>query len=266
MKPPSLFTGARKPVIGMLHAPALPGSPGYSGDLDALRAFVLADAEALAAGGIDALMLENFGDAPFYPDRVPQETVAALASLATDVRRTTDLPLGINVLRNDGVSAIAVAAATGAAFVRVNVLTGARLADQGILEGRAHEILRRRRNLGADSVALFADIDVKHSAPLADYGREAEIEDTLKRGGADALIVSGMGTGKPVDPVHLRTTKDIAGDKPVLVGSGVTPETLAALLAVADGVIVGTWVKEDGRVDHPVDVERVRRLCEAAPR
>src|SRR5215212_5479938 len=157
-------------VIGMLHLPPLPGAPQYSIDartLAQIRDAVLRDADALVDGGVHGLMLENFGDVPFYPGRVPAHTVAAMTAIATDVRRRFDLPLGINVLRNDGVSALGIAAAVEAEYVRVNVLCGARLADQGIIQGIAHDLLRERAMLNAHRVKIFADVDVKHSAPLA---------------------------------------------------------------------------------------------------
>src|SRR5271170_3329995 len=153
-------------VIGMLHVPALPGSPGGESDLAAIRQHVLQDAGRLAEAGVDALMLENFGDIPFFPGRVGAETVAYLTMLACAVRGTHErVPLGINALRNDGLSALAVAHAAGAAFIRVNVLCGARVTDQGVIEGIAHDLLRLRKTLGAGGggrVQIFADVDVKH--------------------------------------------------------------------------------------------------------
>lgn len=248
------------PVIGMLHAPPLPGSPGYTNDFDAVRARVLADAEALVAGGVHGLLLENFGDAPFFPDRVPAHTVACLTELAAQVRRTCDLPLGINVLRNDGLSALAVASAVGAQFVRVNVLCGARVTDQGIIQGIAHELLRERQRLGASGVRILADVDVKHSAPLALRPLTEEVEELIHRGGADAVIVSGASTGRSADLSTVQDVRAAAGDTPVLVGSGVSPETIADFLSFADGFIVGTWIKRDGVVTNPVDPARVGQL------
>src|SRR5262249_12302675 len=148
------------PVIGVLHAPPLPGSPRFGGDTSAVLAAVLHDADALAAGGVDALLLENFGDAPFFPRRVPAATVAHMTALAAEVRRRFDLPLGINLLRNDGCGALTVAQAVGGAFIRVNVLCGARVTDQGIIEGIAHRLLRDRAALGAEGVQILADVDV----------------------------------------------------------------------------------------------------------
>ena len=251
-------------VIGMLHLPALPGAPRFGGDLGAVREAVLRDAEALAAGGANGLMLENFGDVPFYPGRVPAHVVAQMTALACEVRRLVpDLPLGINVLRNDGQSALAVAHAAGAEFIRVNVLCGARVADQGILQGIAHDLLRDRKTLGAERVRIFADVDVKHSAPLGAVRSLAdEVADTLHRGLADAVIVSGSGTGKATDPAHVRSVKATAGRVPVYVGSGVTAETVQQFLPHADGFIVGTAFKRGGMASEPVEVERVRALLD----
>jgi membrane complex biogenesis BtpA family protein len=248
-----------KPVIGVLHVPALPGAPANHLNLREIRAFVARDAEAYAAGGIDALILENFGDVPFYPDRVPPQTVAFLTALACEVRASFSRPLGINVLRNDGESAFAIAAASAAAFIRVNVYTGARVADQGILQGQAHAIQRLKRALASD-VLVFADVAVKHSAALGERALEDEVEDTVQRALADAVIVTGEATGKPASLDAVRTARAAAHGAPLFVGSGVREDTVAEMLAAADGVIVGTSLKRDGHVSSPVDAERVRRF------
>src|ERR1041385_6591999 len=143
-------------IIGMLHAPAMPGSPQNELALSEIIDRVLRDASVLADAGIDAFILENFGDVPFYPRRVPPHTVAFMTAIAVGVRRAFDLPLGINVLRNDAESAIALAFASGAQFIRVNIHSGARVTDQGLIEGMAHETLRYRKLLGVN-VKIFAD-------------------------------------------------------------------------------------------------------------
>jgi membrane complex biogenesis BtpA family protein len=251
------------PLIGMLHAPPLPGSPRFAGQLADVVTHVLRDAETLAAEGVPALLLENFGDAPFYPERVPGVTVAALTRLAVEVRRRFDLPLGVNVLRNDGESALAIAVAAGAEFIRVNVLTGVRVTDQGLVAGRAHELLRLRRGLDARGVAILADVDVKHSAPLGPRPLEEETADLVERGGADGVIVSGPRTGAPASLEQLRVVRHVAGGAPLYVGSGVTLETIDATLELADGWIVGTALKRDGDVAAPVDPQRIRPLVAA---
>ena len=259
----AIWSSVRKPVIGMLHLPPLPGSPGSASPSRAgpIAETVLRDAQSLADGGVHALMLENFGDVPFYPGRVPAHTVAAMTAIAGEVRRRfPELPLGINVLRNDGCSALAIATAVGAQFIRVNVLCGARLADQGILQGIAHDLLRDRAALRAEHVRIFADVDVKHSAPLAAVSIESEVEDTLKRGLADALVVSGTGTGKATDPEHVARVKRVAGAAPVFIGSGADERTIASYLPHADGFIIGSAFKRDGDARQAVDAERVRRI------
>lgn len=252
-----------KPIIGMLHAPALPGAPGYEGSFEAVRSAVLRDAEALVAGGVHGLLLENFGDAPFYPGRVPAPVVACMTALAVQLRERFDVPLGINVLRNDGRSALAVAVAAGAQFIRVNVLCGARVTDQGIIQAIAHHLLRDRALLHADAIKILADVDVKHSAPLGPRPLEEEARETLERGGADGLIVSGAATGQPTDVATVSQVKRVIGQAPVLVGSGVTPETIAHFLPYADGFIVGTSIKRDGLTTNPVDPARVSTLVRA---
>jgi len=250
-----------KVVIGMLHLPALPGSPGYGGSIPAIRETMVRDAAHLCEGGVHGLMIENFGDTPFFPGRVPAHVVAHVTAIATAVREMApNTPLGINILRNDGLSALAVAHAVGASYIRVNVLCGARVADQGLLQGIAHDLLRLRSQLHAGAIKIFADVDVKHSAPLAERPLVDEVDDTLHRGMADALIVSGAGTGKPTDPNKVEQVKSAAKTTPVFLGSGVTPQTLPQLLPHADGFIVGTYFKRDGQASNAVDLRRVRDL------
>jgi hypothetical protein len=257
------FASIALPVIGMVHLPPLPGSPGYGGRLDAVREAMLADAQALAAGGVHGLMIENFGDSPFYPRRVPAHVIAHMTALAAMLRERIDLPLGINVLRNDGRAALAIAHAVGAAFIRVNVLCGARVTDQGIVEGIAHHLLRDRAQLDAGDIKIMADVNVKHSAALAPRPIAAEVADTVGRGGADAVIVSGSATGEPIDMAELDTVRAAAGETGVWIGSGATVDNLASLRGKAAGLIVGSALKVDGRVNQRVDPQRVRRFMQA---
>jgi membrane complex biogenesis BtpA family protein len=250
-------------VIGMVHLPPLPGSPRFAGDLRGIRDAVLRDVDALVSAGVHGLMIENFGDVPFYKSTLPPATVAHMTHLATHVRLQTDLPIGINCLRNDGCSAIAIAHACEAQFVRVNVLSGARVTDQGVIEGVAADLMRLRHSLGADAIKIFADVDVKHSAPLASIDLEHEIDDTIARSLADALIVSGAGTGKATDTKKVQRVAKHAKKMPLFVGSGVTQQTVQSYLPHVAGVIVGTYFKERGKVDAPVDPQRVRALIEA---
>lgn len=250
--PRELFD-AEKPLIGVAHLLPLPDAPETGSDPAAVREGLIRDLEALT--GVDGVLVENFGDAPYHPDRVPSSTVAFMSVLARTAVEAVDVPVGVNVLRNDARAALSAAEAAGADFVRVNVLTGARVTDQGIVEGRAHELLRLRRRLGSD-VRIFADVDVKHSAPVSPRPLAEEVRETVERGRADAVLVTGSSTGRPPAADDLATARG-AADVPVFAASGVRPGTLGDVLPAADGVIVGTALKEGGDVRAPVDPERV---------
>lgn len=255
------WQNVRPVVIGVCHVPPLPGSPRFGGSVARLRAWVQRDAAALVEGGVHGLIVENFGDVPFFPRRVPAHVVAHMTIIAADLKRETGLPVGVNVLRNDGRSALAVAHAAGADFIRVNVLSHARVADQGVLEAIAHDLLRERAALDAAHIRIWADVNVKESTPLGQPLSIAdEVADTLQRGLADAVIVSGANTGSGADLVQLQFAFAAAGAAPVFVGSGISAENVSAYLPYADGFIVGTSLKTDGVVGNPVDVARVRRL------
>ncbi|MHC4730305.1 MAG: BtpA/SgcQ family protein, partial [Planctomycetota bacterium] len=157
---------SKGPVVGVVHLLPLPGSPGYGGSMRKVIGRAVKDAEAYAGGGVHALIVENYGDAPFLKDHLPPETVAALTRCAAAVRDAVALPLGINALRNDARAALGIAVAVGASFVRVNVHTGVVATDQGLVEGRAAETLRVRAALGAEAVKIVADAHVKHGRPL----------------------------------------------------------------------------------------------------
>lgn len=223
----------------------------------------LADAHALVDGGMDGVLVENFLDAPFFPGGVPPETVAAMARVARSVRAAVDVPIGVNVLRNDARSALGIAVACGAHFIRVNVHTGIMWTDQGIVEGEAAGTMRARAALGAE-VAVYADVLVKHATPPPGLTPETAAADTWSRGLADALVASGVGTGAPTELDRVRQVRRGAPEAPVLVGSGVTARTVAAVLSEADGAIVGTALTRQGRAGTGIDPNRVRQLVEAA--
>lgn len=255
--------GVARVLIGMVHLPPLPGSPRWGGSLEAVVEHAVADARALQAGGFHACLVENYGDAPFSPAGVDPATVAAMAVVVAEVRRAIRLAVGVNVLKNDARAALAVAAATGAAFIRVNVHVGAVVADQGLIQGDAYSTLRYRRLLGTET-RLFVDVGGKHAVPVAPVELDQVARDAAYRGLADALVVSGVATGEPTPLADVKRVRAAVPDRPILVGSGVTPETIRDLLAVANGVIVGTWVKRDGRTTNLVDADRVAALTQAA--
>ncbi len=253
-------------LIGMVHLAPLPGSPLWAGSMPDVVEHAVADARALLDNGIHALLIENFGDVPFTAGRVEPATIAAMAVVAEAVRRATvPAPFGINVLKSDARAALAIATAVGARFIRVNVHAGTVLADQGIVQTDAYRTLRDRRLLGAD-VRIFADVQGKHAVPLGPVDVEQHARDLVHRSLADALIVSGRATGEPTAPSDVKRVRDAVPGVPVLVGSGVTPETAGELLSIADALIVGTYVKRGGHVRNPVDPERVRKLVQSARR
>lgn len=254
----------RNAIIGMVHVDALPGAPRYGDSMQAVIAAALRDARALRDGGCDAMAFENFGDRPFFKNGVPAETVAALTRVIVAVTAEVALPFGVNVLRNDAASAIAIAAATGAAFIRVNIHTGAMLTDQGIIEGRAAETLRKRAAIAPD-VLIFADHMVKHAVPMVALDVMQAAKDLRHRGFADGIIVSGAETGAEPDRAGFTALRQSLPDVPILIGSGLMV-TNAAAFADADAAIVGTSIKIDGRVEAPVDPDRVARLVAAFKR
>jgi len=255
-------------LIGVVHLPAMPGDPAHRGGTFAgVLEHAKRDAEALAEGGAAAIIVENFGSAPFpkgTPEQpTPPHQIAAIALAVAACKATSGLPTGVNVLRNDVRAALGIAAACEASFVRVNVHVGAYVTDQGIIEGRAFETLRYRREIAADAIAILADVRVKHASPLAPLSVATEVEDCLRRAFADAVVVTGAGTGKPVSSALLEEVRAAAGDGLVLIGSGLDPDRAVTLAPLADGAIAGTWIKEGGDVRAPVDAERVRALVTA---
>ncbi len=262
---PEMF-GVEKPIIGMVHLWPLPGAPGYTGyGIQAIIDHALRDTEALVEGGVDGLIVENMWDWPYYVGTdVKLEAVAAQAVVARKVVEAVDLPVGINVIHNGGVVELAIAVASGASFIRVCILTGARLWDTGDLDqGCAADLLRKRKELHAEHIKLFADVDKKHSLPFPGLDLATHIEWT-RFYGADALIVSGRMTGDAPDLEKVRRTKELAGDCPVLLGSGTDEHNIADFLRYADGAIVGTSLKVGGIAENPVDVKRVRRYMTVA--
>lgn len=254
------FASHQPVLIGVVHLAPTPGAPRYGGSFARVVERARADASALAESGCDALIIENFGDAPFHPGVVPPETVASLALCVESVAALVHpLPVGVNVLRNDARAALAICAATPACFVRINVHTGASVTDQGIVEGRAHETLRERLRLAPD-VSILADAHVKHASPLSRESLGDAVSDLVERGLADAVIVSGAATGRPPSVEAVREAQRAARGRPVLIGSGLTPDNAKELLEHAAGAIVGTYFKRDGRIEHEVDPARVARL------
>ncbi len=258
----NLFQKHPKLLIGVVHLKPLPGAPRWAGDMDAVVRAAVADARAYESGGADALFIENFGDVPFTKGKVPPPTIAAMAVAGRAVREAVELPIGFNVLRNDPCAGLALCAACGGSYIRVNVHTGAMLTDQGLIEGNAYETVRCRAQL-CPKAQIFADVHVKHAVPLGNWTIGDSARDAVHRGLADALIISGTGTGIAADPADIERVRATCPSTRILLGSGVTVENLSQFLAQADGFIVGTSLKSGGQVSRPVDPKRVRALARA---
>jgi membrane complex biogenesis BtpA family protein len=258
----SLFNSARKILIGVVHLRPLPGSPRFAGSLRDVLEAAVADAVAYERGGAHAVFIENFGDVPFTKGAVAPETIAAMAAAGCAARAAVKLPIGFNVLRNDARAALALCAACDGSFIRVNVHSGAMLTDQGLIEGDAYNTLRHRKSV-APGAEIFADVHVKHAVPLGDWSLDDAAHDTVERGLADALIVSGVGTGQAADIEDVERVRHACPGARLLLGSGVKLDNVKNYLRHADGVIVGSSLKRDGKLSNPVDSKRVAELVKA---
>ena len=253
------------PIIGVVHLLPLPTSVQWGGSLRAVLDRAEQEAAALAAGGVNGIIVENFFDAPFVKDQVDPAVVSAMTMAVQRIKNLVTLPIGVNVLRNDARSALAIASITDIQFIRVNVLTGVMATDQGLIEGKANEVLRYRRELGSE-VKIFADVLVKHARPLGTPNLTTAVQDTIERGLADAVILSGWATGSPPSLEDLELASAAAGGTPVLIGSGADWENVAQLMQAADGVIVSSSLKRHGQRRNAIDPIRVSRFVEATRR
>jgi hypothetical protein len=258
----TLFNKHPKLLIGVVHLWPLPGSPRWRGDVESLVEFAVNDARAYERGGAHAIFVENFGDVPFTKGTVAPETLAAMTAAGRAIRQAVRLPIGFNVLRNDACAALALCAICGGTFIRVNVHTGAMLTDQGLIEGNAYGTLRYRQRI-CPSAQIFADVHVKHAVPLGNWTIEDAARDTVERGLADALIVSGAGTGLAADLADVERVRRTCPAAKILLGSGVTLQNVGDFLPNADGFIVGSSLKAAGRLSNPVDPKRVAALVRA---
>jgi membrane complex biogenesis BtpA family protein len=251
------------PIIGVVHLLPLPTSPRWGGSLKTVIDRAEQEVTALASGGVDGVIIENFFDAPFTKNQVDPAVVSAMTLIVQRLKNLVSLPMGINVLRNDAQSAIAIATCVQAQFIRVNVLTGVMATDQGLIEGQAHQLLRYRRELGSD-VKIFADVLVKHARPLGTPNLTTAVQETINRGLADSVILSGWATGSPPTLEDLELASAAANGTPVFIGSGASWENISTLMQAADGVIVSSSLKRRGRIEQPIDPTRVSQFVEAA--
>ncbi|WP_373542184.1 photosystem I biogenesis protein BtpA [Chamaesiphon sp.] len=250
-----------QPIIGVVHLLPLPTSARWSGSLSAIIDRAEQEAVALVSGGVDGIIVENFFDAPFPKSRVDPAVVSAMTTVVSQLMELVSIPIGINVLRNDSLSAMAIASCTGAAFIRVNVLSGVMATDQGTIEGCAYELLRYRRELGSH-VKIMADVLVKHAHPLSSSDLTTAVKETIERGLADAAIISGVATGSPPSLADLQLAKAAAGDIPIIIGSGASFDNISGLMQFADGVIVSSSLKRQGKIANSIDPIRVSQFVE----
>ncbi|HEY9645528.1 MAG TPA: BtpA/SgcQ family protein [Chroococcidiopsis sp.] len=253
------------PVIGVVHLLPLPTSPRWGGSLKAVVDRAEQEAAALASGGVNGIIVENFFDAPFTKGQVDPAVVSAMSLVVHRLMNLVSLPVGINVLRNDAQSAMAIASCVNAQFIRVNVLTGVMATDQGLIEGQAHQLLRYRRELGSD-VKILADVLVKHARPLGSPNLTTAVQETIDRGLADGVILSGWATGSPPNLEDLELASAAAGGTPVFIGSGASWENIPTLIQAANGVIVSSSLKRRGQIEQPIDPIRVSQFVESMRR
>jgi membrane complex biogenesis BtpA family protein len=252
--------GRTKVVIGVVHLAPLPGAPRYDGEaIEAIYQRGLDDARAYLDGGCDGVIVENHGDIPFAkPDDIGPETAAYMAVVSDRIRREHGKPIGINVLANAAIPALAIASAAGAGFVRVNQWANAYVANEGFVEGESSRAARYRARLRANGIRVFADAHVKHGAHaiVADRPVEELVKD-LVFFDADAIIATGQRTGHAADLSYIRMIKEASG-LPTLVGSGVTPDNANDILGIVDGIIIASALKHDGVWWNQVDPTRVK--------
>lgn len=263
--PLSLFPNV-KPVIGVIHVGALPGTPASRHAVAELVELAATEAEVYRAGGVDGLMIENMHDTPYTRGKVGPEIVAALAVVGREVKRRAGLPVGVQVLAGANLEAMAVAHAAGLDYIRAEGFVFAHVADEGIIQSSAADLLRYRRMIGAERVEVWADIKKKHAshAITADVSL-GETATTVEFMRGDAVIVTSSVTGKPPSAEDVREATAHTR-LPVLLGSGISAENLADFYDTADGFIIGSSLKADGYWENGVELSRVERLMESVRR
>jgi uncharacterized protein len=254
-----------KPVIGMVHLPPLPGAVGYSGyPMSEIIDFALKDAATLVENGVDGLIVENMWNIPFTVGmKTSPEEMCAQAVAAAEVIKSVNVPVGINVVHNGARVVLGIAIAAGAKFMRICLLTGAAVWDSGEFDhGCARELLSARKLNQAEHIKIFCDVDKKHSVRFPGIDLATHIEWT-EFYLADAMIITGRMTGNAPDLEKVKTAKELAKGRPILMGSGMTAENVAGFLRVADGCIVGYGMKDAGHPDRPVNPDNVKRFMDA---
>ena len=246
-------------VYGVVHLQSLPGSPSNRLTLDEIIDLAQEDVNNLLFGGVDGIIIENFGDTPFVKDNISKRTLANFTTVVENLTIDRDIKVGINVLRNDGIAALSIAEATKSHFVRINVLNNTMFTDQGIIEGNSHEINQFKTSLN-NYIEIHADVFVKHAVPPQGSKIENHTAELIERAGADVVIVTGDGTGHEINIEDLQKVRSIVPEGKLAIGSGVNSTNISAYENLADILIVGTSFKYDNDVSKKVDISRVEEL------
>jgi membrane complex biogenesis BtpA family protein len=246
-------------IYGVIHLKGLPGSTSNELSISEITTLAQNDINGLTEGGVDGIIIENFGDAPFVKDNLSKRSLVSFTTVASNLELDEKLDIGINVLRNDGISALSIAEAIDANFVRINVLNNIMYTDQGIIEGKSYDISQFRNTLSRD-IQVFADVFVKHATPPHGAKIGNHTKELLERAGADVIIVSGDGTGEVTDIEDLNKIRDIVPKGKLAIGSGLNAENIQDFSQIADIGIIGTEFKVDGFLDNPVDANRVKNI------
>ncbi|MEA2071379.1 MAG: BtpA/SgcQ family protein [Asgard group archaeon] len=261
-----LFNKKSKPIIGMIHLKPLPGSPNHSLSIPEIIAAAVDDFNALVMGGIDGVLIENYHDNPYHATECDTYTNSIITLIVKALQKRTNIPIGINILRNACSDALKIAQITNADFIRCNIFTGAYVTDQGIIQGCARKLQTIKKNWSLrlennyTNTLIFADVFCKHATPIASRNINYEIADAFNRGLADAIIITGNKTGEPIDLETLQNLYQENKSSPIILGSGLTSDNAEQLLEYADGAIVGTFTKKDHLIEKPVDTKNVQKL------
>tara|TARA_B100000212_G_scaffold336459_1_gene309831 strand:- start:1724 stop:2485 length:762 start_codon:yes stop_codon:yes gene_type:complete len=246
-------------IYGVVHLKSLPGSPSNRISLDEIIDHAQEDVNNLIFGGVDGIIIENFGDTPFVKDDISKRTLANFTTVVENLSIDKDIKIGINVLRNDGIAALSIAEATKSNFVRINVLNNTMFTDQGVIEGKSHEISQFKSTLN-NVIEIYADVFVKHAVPPPGSKIENHAAELIERAGADVVIVTGDGTGHEINLNDLEKVRNIVPEGKLAIGSGVNSANVMAYQNLADILIVGTSFKLDNDVSKKVDINRVEEL------
>lgn len=249
-----------KPIIGMIHVDALPGTPKYKGSVKAIIEKAVEEAALYRSLGIPVLMIENMHDVPYLNRNVGPEISSIMTVILSEIKRQIDLSLGIQILAGANKEAIASAHSAGADFIRAEGFVFAHVADEGIFSSDAGELLRYRKKIGAENILVFTDIKKKHSSHS--ITADTDILETAKAAEfflSDGVIITGSSTGSEPSLEEIKSVKEKVGI-PVLAGSGITAENINAYLEYCDALIIGSYFKEEGKWYNPIDPERVKML------